>query len=407
VDGTKLTVLQGVPTYGARDMHFVQVNGNPFIIVANFDGDSVMYRWLGPRSISYIDVLDGGQGYVDGDVRLVCSKGPRGNACRENPPANTHFFLAKMKVDGTPDGGAKRGTIKSVEVMRTFKSMTDVDVGMFYPGTRTLMEQTVTSIWPSSLGRVSCVRNITKIQIVSGSTKGCTQETMFASSDSSSFQARVLKVDATSGQISELVLTRPGMTSEALLQPDNAECKCVHGHWRHCLNLMPSPGRLKFQETVGGFEAKAEFDHGSINDIDIVFHGSGYHDTEIFLERIVVESTAVNSSVSCLDHSSPVQARLPWANCIGISIPRGGRRCVGGNKDGIICLDNDDCQNVLDSSRCLEPRSHPRSSARLTISPLLDPPRRTHSRLLQEQPAWEEAPGISSISPTVHLNLAK
>jgi hypothetical protein len=139
----QMTMLQGILTTGATDMQLVKVDGKPFIMVANFEGSSSMYRWRGRSSISYIEILDGGYGYIDGDIRLVCIQGARGDACRKKQllqeDIDTDRFRAQFRVDN-------KGRIASVGVTRTFKYMTDVDVGVFYPGTRTSMERTITSI---------------------------------------------------------------------------------------------------------------------------------------------------------------------------------------------------------------------------------------------------------------------
>jgi hypothetical protein len=334
--GMQLTVLQGIPTSGARDMQFVRVNGVPFIIVANFEGDSEMFRWRGKGSISYVDVLDAGQGYVDGDVGLKCRAGPRGDECRRGNSLEYNPFLAKMVVDGKPDGGENRGKIVSVSVVRTFKTMTDIDVEIFYPGTREPMARTITSVWSSTTGWVFC----------------------------------------------------PGIGS----------------------------GRIWLNSTNGGFQASADVIDGRIHNVDIVDHGRGLDE----VPDMVVKSKD-GTACECLkskahaDLSAAFRIPLSWKACIHVSIPQGSHRCVGGDQDGSTCsgvADELSCRGssevitahgkVLNSGLCKEPRLHPvtgRSSAMLAIGPILDSPVRTRSRRLREEPAWREAPWISSQFP--------
>ena len=336
----QLTALQGVPTAGARDMQFMRVQGVPFIIVANFEGDSEVFRWRGKGSISYVDVLDAGHGYVDGDVGLICRLGPRGDACRRENSLEHSPFLAKMTVDGKPNGRTERGKIVSISVVRTFKTMTDVDVEIFYPGTREPMERTITTVWSSQVGTIFC--------------KGV-------------------------------------------------------------------GGGIRLSSTHGGFQASAELVDGRMHNVDIVHHGRGFND----VPDMVVQ-TENGTACQCLDS---LRLPLPWTACVRVSIPHASHRCVGGDRDGSTCGGVEDelsCRGsrevidaqgnkVLNSGTCEEPRPHPvtgRSRAKLSLGPILDAPVRTRSRRLREEPAWREAPGISSqfpadISDGGKINLGK
>ena len=155
---------------------------------------------------------------------------------------------------------------------------------------------------------------------------------------------------------------------------------------------------------------------GRIHNVDIVDHGRGLDE----VPDMVVKSKD-GTACECLkskahaDLSAAFRIPLSWKACIHVSIPQGSHRCVGGDQDGSTCsgvADELSCRGssevitahgkVLNSGLCKEPRLHPvtgRSSAMLAIGPILDSPVRTRSRRLREEPAWREAPWISSQFP--------
>ena len=408
VDKLQLTVLQGVPTVGARDMQFMRVGGVPFIMVANFEADSAIYRWRGKNSISFVDVLERGQGYIDGDVGVVCSKGPRGDACRQRAPLDATVFLARMQVDGKPDGASKKGSIESVVVTRTSEFLTDIEAEIFYSGTRIPQRESVTHMWSRPGSYVSRVRVITHVQVQPATTSGCANGTMFRSAHPSAFAARAHVSQQGSEEIDSIVVTSSGPTSESLLRPENQMCTCLLGNWSRCLVLSPDAGSFTIRSIQGGLEATADFTQGAVDQIVIANHG------EMFKEEPDIFVECPSSNCTCLDALLQVQ---PWTYCFEMSIPRGSHRCVGGDQHDETCLGLDDTTSCIgvnqvvndagvvvpNSGVCREPELHPishRGSARLSLGPVLDPPTRVSSRKFMNQPNWQEPPWISRQTPT-------
>ncbi|MGB1602601.1 MAG: hypothetical protein ACPIOQ_58265, partial [Promethearchaeia archaeon] len=337
-DKLQLTVLQGVPTVGARDMQFMRVAGVPFIMVANFEADSAIYRWRGKNSISFVDVLERGQGYIDGDVGVVCSKGPRGDACRQRAPLDALVFLARMQVDGKPDGASKKGSIESVVVTRTSEFLTDIEAEIFYTGTRIPQRESVTHMWSRPGSYVSRVRVITHVQVQPATTSGCANGTMFRSAHPSAFAARAHVSQQGSGEIDSIVVTSSGPTSESLLRPENQMCTCLLGNWSRCLVLSPDAGLFTIRSIQGGLEATADFTQGAVDQIVIANHG------QMFKEEPGIFVECPSSNCTCLDALLQVQ---PWTYCFEMSIPRGSHRCVGGDQHDETCLGLDDTTSCI------------------------------------------------------------
>ena len=361
-----LTMMQGIPTFGARDIQLLRLGGSAFVLVANFESESVLYRWRGKESISSIDVLDKGQGYIDADVRLVCVKGPRGDACRTLSLLDPDLFHAKLTVDGPP-GEEFRGSIASVEVTQTFQSMTDVDVAIFYPGTDTPMERTVTSIWSKPSTYVSCARAIDsleqrrvtsisrkpstyvacvraidgleKLRLVPNSTEGCKNGSILTADLYRGFQATVMNITATGvneynqsiGEISELLLTRTGFASEPTLRSNDEGCTCKLGHWSKCLLFTDIVNKVQIRGKDGAFAAEADVEHGVVGNIDILDRGADYN---LEPELDVQSDNSFFSNCSCLDSS--LSRRSGWGHCFEVSVQttRAKLRLVPGSTEG-------------------------------------------------------------------------
>eukprot|EP00961_Rhodomonas_salina_P277683 3752441-Rhodomonas_salina.1 len=416
------TMIQGIPTSGARDFTFLTTIHGSFVAIAELTGISKIYRWRGATRIENVVIMDRGSGYVDGEVRLGCTL----PAQNQDKCSGELEFKAALRVDGTPDG-SRKGQVQSVAIQNMGRGyLTDQRLRIVYPGSEQEMENTITASWLKQARSIVCAMPVLAASAVPSTTSGCSNESMILDADGGSLQLRVTAVNNL-GAIMGVTVVQTGNRPLAMKIANatgGATCQCLASSWSACIALTTNPFDVKINaDPQGGsgttFEAFAKWDaFGQIVAWNITNHGNGFLTiSELTLSvRLPTEilSNTSNMTIVVPGVWRPIAPTgdvctcilgAAWSDCIGMSRPQGSFTCYGGDRNGRACSGVDDvtsCQPFLINSVSTGNKGICQAAerARLVAAPLFtEPTRRSAKHFNEQSDTWEEYEGISRSVP--------
>ena len=290
----QMTYVQGIETNGARDfrLFFVDRARSFYVAVANFLGDSVVFRWAGPRYIEYIYAVDSGSGYADGDILLT------ENSYVDVESESRPHFRANFSVDG------KMGGLK---------------IWLKSNYTRGCALYAISSIFPNSSKTLNCkIGNLIEgLNSWSGLLGNVTKVDNYG---------RILDISLVSGVKVLNVSLAPEIALRDYQNVSNTSCQCVSGDWSDCLGFLVSQVNLQIivrdnLKQGMGFSGSVDAvnSDGSVRNVSVQFEGVGYSENITFE---ILEETDVplvsNQTCECF-----ADGASSWNGCIGYYRNRG------------------------------------------------------------------------------------
>ena len=267
-----LALVQGIPTNGARDCVVVIPPGSPstYVAIANYYGTSYLYRWNGPSVVSGLEIINPGNGYVDGDLGIQRTAKLNGSMP----------FFGKFTVDGPI------GAIFKLEVLKT-ANITGCTLAV-YSGMRVKTNQTARCKVGSRLVSGELIGNVTSV-----GTNGQIMNITLIHGAKAFGTVPLILVDTTS---------------------DIDDCTCLLGSWTHCIELLTTNNTIQVRPSsgIGGFlgivtQVSGE---GSILNMSVTSPGLGY-DSDFGI--VIQDASVFAPTCSC---SGPGGAAVDWKFCI-------------------------------------------------------------------------------------------
>ena len=282
-------VVQRIPTNGARDWAFLTIPGSStsFVAIANFVGNSYIYKWNGPRDIRSFAIPEPGSGYLDGDVVL------RGSS----------RLLARFTVDGPI------GSVLSMKP-NAEANITGCAIAIF-----TGMQV----VYSTATMRCEVGSRIISDSELSGYVSAVT-----------SSQGRIVNI--TLENITKAYAKNPSLKLDPKSKAADS-CTCLLGDWNKCIVLTGIPNTLKIvpKSGIGGFSGSViqVSGSGSIITASVDSAGSGYSDD---FDIDVEDVSSLNPKCICADSDGK---SISWNKCIDIKLSVGAIKSVAALQTGL------------------------------------------------------------------------